>query len=92
MFKDKNGCHCGSDERLAGLTVVDYDVTIKERAEKANSQILSLYRQMKLQKALKECEDLEHGFRESNLYTNRRVLGEITALIDQNSVDYPKTF
>jgi hypothetical protein len=37
---------------------------------------------MKLQKALTECEDLEHGFRESNLYTNKRVLGEITGAID----------
>jgi hypothetical protein len=49
MYKGKWGCsaHCDG-ERMAGLTVVEYDVAMKERAEKANAQILSLYKQMKL--------------------------------------------
>ena len=37
MYKDKWGCRCDNDDRMAGLTVVEYDVSIKERAEKANA-------------------------------------------------------
>lgn len=47
MFRDGDDCRCGR-ERLTCFSVLEYDVSMKERAEKTNAQILSLYRQMKL--------------------------------------------
>jgi hypothetical protein len=32
---------------------------------------------MKLQEKFKKCTDLENGFRESQLYTNKRLLADI---------------
>jgi prophage antirepressor-like protein len=64
----------------------------KITAEKQSADILTLYKQMKLQKELKNCKDLERGKRESMIYTNKRLINEIADLIEITETDYPKSY
>lgn len=36
MFKDSMDCRCGKD-RLTNMSILEYDVSMKERAEKSNA-------------------------------------------------------
>ena len=41
---------------------------------------------------LNESNSLGVDFKKSLLYTNERLIGQISSIIDSNGIDYPKTF
>jgi hypothetical protein len=60
--------------------------------EKISSEILALYKQMKLQEVIQTTPYLDEKIKKNMLYTNGRLLNRTAQLIDQTGVDFPKTF
>jgi hypothetical protein len=72
--------------------LTSYDCSIKIKKEKEAAEILTLYKQLKLQEKLRNSTDLESGIKESMLYTNYRLINQIGDLITSSETDYPKSF
>ena len=59
--------------------------------ETDSADILSLYKQLKLQEAIKQ-SDIEKGKKKSLLYTNDRLIDDITNKITYKQVNYPASY
>ena len=53
---------------------------------------MSLYKQLKLQRELENATSLNEGARKSMLYTNERLINDISELIEATDTDYPKSY
>lgn len=71
------------------LVMMDCEEKIQTEAD--SSEILSLYKQLKLQEALKT-SDIEKGKKKSLLYTNDRLINEIADKISSKQVNYPASY
>ena len=87
-------CEDGCDD--PGFTtsnfLTSYDCSEKIRKEKESADILTLYKELKLQEVLKKNNNLEEGLKESMLYTNYRLINQIGDLIERSDTDYPKSY
>ena len=56
------------------------------------ADVLSFYKQMKLQETLHKTPFLDENARKNMLYTNARFMNDISEKIGVNNIDYARTY